>query len=63
MAEKEQTEVVETKPTTKTKAKEPKARTVKLLLDGKEYELSIDEKLPPEFLQTKLKEGQSYVPV
>lgn len=63
MTEKEQTEVVETKPTTKSKAKEPKARTVKLSLDWKDYELSIDEKLPAEFLQTKLKEWQSYVPV
>ena len=63
MTEKEQTEVVETKPTTKSKAKEPKARMVKLSLDWKDYELSIDEKLPAEFLQTKLKEWQSYVPV
>ena len=63
MTEKEQTEAVETKPTAKPKAKEPKTKMVKLSLDGKEYELSIDEKLPPEFLQTKLKEGQSYVPV
>lgn len=63
MVEKELTEAVETKPTTKQKAKEPKVRTVKLSLDWTEYELSIDEKLPSEFLQTKLKEWQSYVPV
>jgi hypothetical protein len=56
MTEKESTEAVETKPTTKQKAKEPKVRKVKLSLDGKDYELSIDEKLPAEFLQTKLKE-------
>ncbi len=40
-----------------------KSRTVKLFLDNVLWEYDINEKLPFGFLQTKLKEGQFYMPV
>lgn len=62
MAEKVESPVVETKPTTKKKDVK-KEKAVVLQLDGKTYEIPVSEKLPPEFLQEKLKEGQSYIPI
>ena len=62
MPEKVETQVEEAKSTTKKKDSK-KEKTVVLQLDGKIYEIPVSEKLPPEFLQEKLKEGQSYIPI
>lgn len=62
MAEKVESQVEETKSTTKKKDVK-KEKAVVLQLDGKTYEIPVSEKLPPEFLQEKLKEGQSYIPI
>lgn len=41
----------------------PKEKTVKLSLDWKIGEYSIEERLPEWFLQSKLKEDQRYIPI
>ena len=45
------------------KKKVVKVKTVKLMLDWKLMELSVDERLPEWFLQSKLKEDQRYIPI
>ena len=45
------------------KAGPVKVKTVKLMLDGKMNEYSINGRLPEGFLRSKLKENQRYIPI